>query len=198
MKKIEQNTRSRAGHLEIHAMSSCQSSNFAQQVSVPWADCNFSVSLCTDPPPLRKNLKGPLVSFFPEGRGGGGSVAGYLVFVPWQIVIWAPTSLALSIPALAKMSSFSMTLLHLNKLQLAKCDVISSMHPSTNTFPSIPLLGPHSVFTISRNKSLILQNWSDLRRFHWQNYIWNWHLLQFNSIRLKPKQGHRENSDVIS
>ena len=58
---------SRSGHLEIHDMFSCQSSYFAskdrgidkslalakiaQQVSVPWADCHFSVSLCPASPP---------------------------------------------------------------------------------------------------------------------------------------------------
>ena len=59
-----------------------------------------------------------------------------------QIVILATCSSDKPrIPALAKMSSFSLTLLHLDKWQLAKCDVISSMHSETNTFPSTPLLG---------------------------------------------------------
>ena len=122
----------------------------AQQVSVCWADCHFSVSLCTDPPPLRKNLKGSLLRFFSWGEGG--SVTGYLVFVPWADCHFSSDKPR--IPALAKMSSFSMTLLHLYKWQLAKCDVISSMHPGTNTFPSTPLLGPHSAFTISRKQQL--------------------------------------------
>ena len=102
-----------------------------------------------DPPPLRKNLKGPFIRFFLRG-GGGGSVTGYLVFVPWADCHFSSDKPR--IPALAKMSSFSMTLLHLNKWQLAKCDVISSMHSATNSFPSTPLLGPYSVFTISRKE----------------------------------------------
>ena len=88
------------------------------------------------------------------------------------------------IRTLAKMSSFSLSLLHLlnlDKWQLAKCDVISSMHSVTNTFSSTPLLGPHSVYNLTEElldesaEKAILYNWS-LRRFHWQNYIWNWHL----------------------
>ena len=39
----------------------------AKQVSVPWADCHFSVSLCTHyPAPLGKGAPSPI---FPEGRG---------------------------------------------------------------------------------------------------------------------------------
>ena len=46
-----------------------------------------------------------------------------------QIVILATCSFDKPrTPALAKMSSFSLTLLHLDKWQLAKCNVISSMH----------------------------------------------------------------------
>ena len=71
---------------------------------MPWADCHFSVSLCTDRPPLRKNLKGPLVSLFPEGRGGeGGSVTGYLVFVPLADLHFSSDQPR--IPALAKVTA---------------------------------------------------------------------------------------------
>ena len=61
------------------------------------------------------------------------------------------------IPALTKMSSFSLTLLHLDKWKLAKCNAISSTHSDTNTFPSTPLLGPHSISTISRKNNLMKQ-----------------------------------------
>ena len=72
-----------------------------------------------------------------------------------QIVILATCSSDKPrVPALAKMSSFSLTLLHLDKWQLFKCDVISSMHSETNTFLSTPLLGPHSVYTISQKEQL--------------------------------------------
>ena len=62
------------------------------------------------------------------------------------------------------------------------------MHSATNTFPSTPLLGPHSVLTISRKEQLFSQLISSA--IHWHNYIWNWHLMHYNSIRLKPKQDH--------
>ena len=72
-----------------------------------------------------------------------------------QIVILATCSSDKPrIPPLTKMSSFLLTLLHLDKWQLAKCNVISSMHSETNTFPSTHLLGPHSVSTISLKKQL--------------------------------------------
>ena len=109
------------------------------------------------------------------------------------------------IRTLAKMSSFSLSLLHLqhlDKWQLAKCEVISSMHSVTNTFSSTPLPGPHSVYDLAEElldeiaEKAIFHNWS-LSRFHWHNYIWNWHLLHYNSIRLKPKQDHLRNTDVI-
>ena len=150
---------------------------------------------CTHYPPSSE--KGPLLRFFLRG---GGSVHRLL----FQFRI--PTKPR--IPPLAKMSSFSLSwlrllhLLHLDKWQPAKCDVISSKHSVTNTFSSTPLLGPHPVYDLAEElldeiaEKAIFHNWS-LRRFHWHNYIWNWHLLHYNSIRLKPKQDHRWNSDVI-
>ena len=83
------------------------------------------------------------------------------------------------IRTLAKMSSFSLSLLHLlhlDKWQLAKCEVISSMHSVTNTFSSTPLPGPHSVYDLAEElldeiaEKAIFHNWS-LRRFQWHNYI---------------------------
>ena len=82
---------------------------------------------------------------------------------------------------LAKMSSFSLSwlhlldLLHIDKWQPAKCDVKSSMHSVTNTFSSTPLLEPHSVYDLAEElldgiaEKAIFHNWS-LRRFHWHNW----------------------------
>ena len=174
---VEQNTYF-AGHLEIYHMSSRHRNYFASMTGVltrPWRSPKPAqqVSVCLG-----------------------------------QIVILATCSSDKPrVPALAKMSSFSLTLLHLDRWQLFKCDAISSMHSETNTFLSTPLLGPHSVYSISQKEQLdetaewaILLNWSDLRRFQWHDYIWNWHLLHFNSIRLKPyqpKQDRRGNSEDI-
>ena len=82
---------------------------------------------------------------------------------------------------LAKMSSFSLSWLHLldllriDKWQPAKCDVKSSMHSVTNTFSSTPLLEPHSVYDLAEElldgiaEKANFHNWS-LRRFHWHNW----------------------------
>ena len=49
-------------------------------MSVPWADCHFSVSLCTNYP-LPLLVEGAPSPIFPEGKGG--LYTGYLVSVPW-------------------------------------------------------------------------------------------------------------------
>ena len=152
---------------------------------------------------LPPSEKGPLLRFFLRGGGSVHRLFSACALGRLSFQFRIPTNLR--IRTLAKMSSFSSSLLHLlhlDKWQLAKCDVISSMYSVTNTFSSTPLLGPRSVYDLAEElldeiaEKAIFHNWS-LRRFHWHNYIWNWHLLHYNSIRLKPKQDHRWNSDVI-
>ena len=98
------------------------------------------------PPPSEKR---PL---FPEGRGSVHRLFSVCALGRLSFQFQIPTKP--QILTLAKMSPFSLTLLHLDKLQLAKCDLISSMHSVTKTFPSTLLLGPNSVFTISQEEQL--------------------------------------------
>ena len=151
-------------------------------------------------PPLGEAAPSPI---FPERRGSVHRLFSVCALGRLSFQFRIPTKPR--IRTLAKMSSFSLSLLHLlhlDKWQLAKCDVICVGHRVHKWYSSTPLLGPHSVYDFAEElldemaEKAIFHNWS-LSRFHWHNYIWNWNLLHYNSITLKPKQDHRWNSDVI-
>ena len=160
-------------------------------MSVPWADCHFSVSLCTHHPhPLGEGAPSPI--FF-KGRRGGVCTQAISVYALGRLSFQfrIPTKPLLSLNEFIQ----SLTLLYLDKWQLAKCDVTHSFTLRPTHFPPHPYWD-HTLSWRSREKNSFFHNWS-LRRFQWHNYIWNWHLLHYNSIRLKPKQDHLGNTDVI-
>ena len=106
--------------------------------------CQVGVcAMNTLPPPPSE--KGPFL------RGGGSVHRLFSVCALGRLSFQFRIPTKPRIRTLAKMSSFSLSLLHLlhlDKWQLAKCDVISSMHSVTNTFSSTPLLGPDSVYDL--------------------------------------------------
>ena len=78
----------------------------------------------------------------------------------------------------------------------ALCDQHISLHTPTGTTLCLDDLAERTAWSYEIAEWAIFHNWS-LRRFHWHNYIWNWHLLHYNSIRLKPKQDPLGNTGVI-
>ena len=118
----------------------------------------------TTPPPSKK---GPLLRFFLRGGGSVHRLFSACALGRLSFQFRIPTKPR--IRTLAKMSSFSLSLLHLlhlDKWQLAKCDVISSMYSVTNTFSSTLLLGPHSVYK-SRGRTA----WWNSRKSHFLQLI---------------------------